>query len=619
VAGVTCQWRAGRLRRPAHRDSPGHGNCVAFVVRFGKDGALISDRPRQIAVAAAMSPSDAEMILLAILTVASYSVVGLLAIWAGLGRPHWFLRVAVVGGILLLLLLIPAYEPLLLFSIQSAVVILPLMLLKGHWARVQAARADAGSQTAARVPLRPQFSVSDLLLLTVVVAIAMAVGLRVPSDAWKFWDFVRDYVQGRFDSSSPWLGGATTPAQGWTAFFFCGVALGISTLAAAWVGLGRRRLWLRLISLFLIPTCRVMAAWLAFARASGWLASGRRKSAMASRSTNAGRPKLRRSARLAAVVLSLLILLPPAATLCVLAAPRPRVPEIVLPDPNGYDDLLKAGEALAGLDVPGGPMSLQEALDTARTGLDRECVVPPEYSMSDSDVRTFMALRALARAFLGEGQVAEMNGRPADAVRSYLDLFRLGQAGTRGGLPIHWLVGRAIDDIGLDALIGLRKMLTPHECGELIDTLQTLDANREPVEDVLARKQIWLQIALDWKEQLMRWLSMIAGTDSDLRPILQEGANRNQAKLRLLICGLALRSYCLEKGQPAEKLADLVPDYLSEMPQDPYSGKPLVYRREATGYVLYSVGSDGQDDGGQPWDDMNWSGDILLDEPAKAP
>ena len=82
----------------------------------GRIGLFFGDATQQIAVAAAMSPSHAELILLGILTVTSYSLVGLLAIWAGLGRPHWFLRVAVVGGILLLLLLIPAYEPLLLFS-----------------------------------------------------------------------------------------------------------------------------------------------------------------------------------------------------------------------------------------------------------------------------------------------------------------------------------------------------------------------------------------------------------------------------------------------------------------------------------------------------------------------
>lgn len=95
-----------------------------------------------------MSPETAVIVLLGVLTVASYSLVGLLAIWAGLGRPHWFLRVAILGGTLLLLLLIPAYEPLLLFSIRSAVVILPLMLLKAVGRRSQHDAAQVGKTTA---------------------------------------------------------------------------------------------------------------------------------------------------------------------------------------------------------------------------------------------------------------------------------------------------------------------------------------------------------------------------------------------------------------------------------------------------------------------------------------
>ncbi len=139
-----------------------------------------------------MYPSDAEMILFGLLTVATYSLVGLLAIWAGLGKPHWFLRVAVVGGTLLLLLLIPAYEPLLLFSIQSAVVIVPLMLLRGFWARAETVGPDGGVHAGALPRLRPQFSLSDLLLLTVVVAVIVAVAVKVPSDLSEFWLYVRN-------------------------------------------------------------------------------------------------------------------------------------------------------------------------------------------------------------------------------------------------------------------------------------------------------------------------------------------------------------------------------------------------------------------------------------------
>ena len=34
------------------------------------------------------------------------------------------------------------------------------------------------------------------------------------------------------------------------------------------------------------------------------------------------------------------------------------------------------------------------------------------------------------------------------------------------------------------------------------------------------------------------------------------------------------------------------------MPQDLFSGKPLIYRRDGNGFIVYSVGEDGVDDGG---------------------
>ncbi|HYW79334.1 MAG TPA: hypothetical protein VE890_07130, partial [Thermoguttaceae bacterium] len=63
-----------------------------------------------------------------------------------------------------------------------------------------------------------------------------------------------------------------------------------------------------------------------------------------------------------------------------------------------------------------------------------------------------------------------------------------------------------------------------------------------------------------------------------------------------------IRCYRLETGELPDTLADLMPDYLSEVPEDPFSSSPLIYRRAGDEYVLYSVGKDGIDDGGPPTD-----------------
>lgn len=49
------------------------------------------------------------------------------------------------------------------------------------------------------------------------------------------------------------------------------------------------------------------------------------------------------------------------------------------------------------------------------------------------------------------------------------------------------------------------------------------------------------------------------------------------------------------KGYPG-KLSDLVPTYLSSLPNDPFSGEPFIYQRRGKGWVMYSIGSDLKDD-----------------------
>jgi len=78
--------------------------------------------------------------------------------------------------------------------------------------------------------------------------------------------------------------------------------------------------------------------------------------------------------------------------------------------------------------------------------------------------------------------------------------------------------------------------------------------------------------------------------------------------LRLL---LALEVFRGQAGRYPESLGELVPGILQELPPDSVSNASWVYRRtvpsdaDARGYLLYSVGSDGIDDGGKQ--SLNWS------------
>lgn len=73
---------------------------------------------------------------------------------------------------------------------------------------------------------------------------------------------------------------------------------------------------------------------------------------------------------------------------------------------------------------------------------------------------------------------------------------------------------------------------------------------------------------------------------------------RVRANLRGALVGLALERYRLAKGHWPKDLNELVPDYLPAVPRDPYDGQPMRYKKLSDGAIVYSVGPDGQDDGG---------------------
>jgi hypothetical protein len=74
--------------------------------------------------------------------------------------------------------------------------------------------------------------------------------------------------------------------------------------------------------------------------------------------------------------------------------------------------------------------------------------------------------------------------------------------------------------------------------------------------------------------------------------------HRVRAELRCAAAALAAELYRLAKGHWPERLDDLVPDYLPAVPTDPFDGRPLRLRRTEDGLIVYSVGPDGEDNGG---------------------
>jgi hypothetical protein len=74
---------------------------------------------------------------------------------------------------------------------------------------------------------------------------------------------------------------------------------------------------------------------------------------------------------------------------------------------------------------------------------------------------------------------------------------------------------------------------------------------------------------------------------------------RTHAELDVARTALAIERHRLARGKTPEGLEELVPQYLEQVPIDPFDGRPLRYRRTESGYLLYTILEDGQDNGGR--------------------
>jgi hypothetical protein len=89
-----------------------------------------------------------------------------------------------------------------------------------------------------------------------------------------------------------------------------------------------------------------------------------------------------------------------------------------------------------------------------------------------------------------------------------------------------------------------------------------------------------------------------------LRSLTQQASA--DCKVALVRAALGVEMYRAEKGEFPETLSAVVPQYLEAVPADPYDGKAIRYSAADGGFVVYSIGEDGSDDGGDARKDVVW-------------
>jgi hypothetical protein len=97
---------------------------------------------------------------------------------------------------------------------------------------------------------------------------------------------------------------------------------------------------------------------------------------------------------------------------------------------------------------------------------------------------------------------------------------------------------------------------------------------------------------------------------------IRSSPDRNEQYQTNLFAVLALAQFHCDHGSYPKDLSELAPKYLKTVPIDIYSGKPLIYKATDKGYLLYSVGQNGNDDGGHGPDDDPRGDDLVIRMPS---
>ena len=146
-----------------------------------------------------------------------------------------------------------------------------------------------------------------------------------------------------------------------------------------------------------------------------------------------------------------------------------------------------------------------------------------------------------------------------------------------------------LSSINQDELFFLRTMQ------EALNALRAVKAGRPWVE-VQSSLENWLSQPPVLGEEFRHWLT--SATRPNLLRACRTAVQRDTER-RMTIVSIALKRYELKYGRLPEKLNSLVPEIIASLPLDPMSGNAFGYRIDGQrAFVLYSVGSDGIDNGG---------------------
>jgi hypothetical protein len=567
--------------------------------------------------------------------VTSFTCVGMATLRIATFERHWMLRAALLFLIPAPLLLRPAYELYAVFLLQSLLVVAGLI-----YGRVHARRNSVDEPTIHRAAPRPRyfrFSLSTLLMLMAAVAVVITAAIQLPqweNLAWRTvvvsgfgaatgtlmgtWLYrarrkwialllvsVVCIVVGTAVSKLDWFFEATIQMAGWpprpfTPANFMGSPVNYDDFDA----------W------SFIPLLVAFTTWVLVQL---WSAASVRRPSESPKTTSVRRLFARATFAVVAIIFAAI----PLAVMIDLLLPPP-IPKVAMPEPNAHDDFQRAAKIAGAMDfnfsfsdIHTAPADrlLPFAADADKVdaivaaGLENRCYVPmdyfsPEGGFSEEQINQYHSIEA---ALASKARLAVLDRRYSDAVEVYLRATEFGFTASRGAMVEEGRLIRSRAAYGTRGLYFIRNQLSDDLLARCIERLIQIDAGDESMDEALDRYPVWAQRRYGWLGHLKYRLETICVepgnslfSDYWYCETFRNHYRGAHAITRLMVCELALIQYHREHAGWPDTLAALVPEYLPAVPMDPFDPQQsqLKYRQWPDGYVLYSVGQNGVDNGG---------------------
>jgi len=143
-----------------------------------------------------------------------------------------------------------------------------------------------------------------------------------------------------------------------------------------------------------------------------------------------------------------------------------------------------------------------------------------------------------------------------------------------------------------------RPLFTHRMVTTLRTSAQLLDAARKPWPGKAKATAAVAEAYLARTTSSSRWVPNALMQPLNLLPVRGVDADRLIADRGARLAVAVERFRRDHSGVLPRSLADLVPTYLVSVPEDPLSGRSMLFRSDHASYTIYSVGADGKDDGG---------------------